>query len=117
TNLLKPALAPCADTEWARFPVDAHATVSNPNSLAFVRATATTRSLNERVGWATVSSFIYNSFTPNSLARLLAFISGVNPELNPTWGSPSIGRSSLYRQRFFSRFSIFFLVNMRFILL
>ena len=34
-----------AATEFARLPVDAHATVSKPNSRAFVTATATTRSL------------------------------------------------------------------------
>jgi hypothetical protein len=37
-------------TELARLPVDAQATVSNPSSRARVSATATTRSLKERVG-------------------------------------------------------------------
>ena len=39
-----------AETELARLPVEAQATVSNPSSRARVRATATTRSLNDRVG-------------------------------------------------------------------
>ena len=33
-NDWSPARADCAATEFARFPVDAHAVVSNPNSLA-----------------------------------------------------------------------------------
>ena len=37
-----PACAACAATELARLPVDAHETVSNPNSIALVSATLTT---------------------------------------------------------------------------
>ena len=37
-------------TALARFPVEAHAAVSKPNSLALLSATDTTLSLNERVG-------------------------------------------------------------------
>ena len=44
------ASAAWAATEFARLPVEAHATVSNPNSCALATATATTRSLNEQVG-------------------------------------------------------------------
>ena len=39
-------------------PVEAHAAVSKPNSTAFERATETTLSLKERVGWFTESSFM-----------------------------------------------------------
>ena len=53
-----PARAPWAATEWARLPVEAQATVSKPNSLALVRATATTLSLKDSVGCTTVSSLI-----------------------------------------------------------
>ncbi len=42
---LSPARAACADTELARLPVEAQATVSKPNSIAFEMATETTRSL------------------------------------------------------------------------
>ena len=47
TKVLKPALAPCAATDPARLPVEAHANVSKLNSLAFVDATETTLSLKE----------------------------------------------------------------------
>ncbi len=40
-----PAAAECAATAWARLPVEAQPTVSKPNSIARVIATATTRSL------------------------------------------------------------------------
>ena len=53
---LSPARAACADTLLARLPVEAHDTVSKPNSIAFEMATDTTRSLYENVGWLTESS-------------------------------------------------------------
>ena len=46
-----PARAAWAATEFARLPVEAQASVSKPNSSAFVLATATTRSLNDQVGF------------------------------------------------------------------
>ena len=52
------AIAACAETELAKFPVDAHDTVSNPNSTALLVAIETTRSLNDNVGRHTVSSLI-----------------------------------------------------------
>jgi len=58
TKQFSPAWAQCAATELARLPVDAHAAVSKPNSTAFERATETTLSLKERVGWFTESSFM-----------------------------------------------------------
>jgi lysyl-tRNA synthetase class 2 len=42
---------PPADTELPRLPVEAQASVSKPNSRALVEATATTRSLNDHVGF------------------------------------------------------------------
>ena len=45
-----PAAAAPAATALARLPVEAQPTVSIPNSLAFVSATATSRSLKESVG-------------------------------------------------------------------
>ncbi len=91
---LSPARAAWAETELARLPVEAHDTVSKPNSMAFEMATETTRSLYEKVGWLTESSLIHSSFTPKAAARRSARTSGVNPECRPMWGSPSMGSSS-----------------------
>ena len=44
------AAAAFAATEPAKLPVEAQATVLKPNSTALDKATATTRSLNDRVG-------------------------------------------------------------------
>ncbi len=49
-KLCSPAEVESADTAFARLPVEAHETVSKPNSFAFDSATDTTLSLNERVG-------------------------------------------------------------------
>ena len=51
-----PSAAARAATAFARFPVEVQESVSSPNSCAFAAATATTRSLNEWVGFA-MSSF------------------------------------------------------------
>ncbi len=80
------AFAPCAETEPARFPVEAQAKVSKSNSSALAVATETTRSLKEKVG-LTLSFFIYNWFNPSSLPRLLAFVNGVMPVSIPTSNS------------------------------
>src|SRR5262249_35734848 len=80
---LRPARAAWAETELARLPVEAHDTVSKPNSIAFEMATDTTRSLYEKVGWLTESSLIQSSFTPKTEARRSARTSGVNPECRP----------------------------------
>src|SRR5262250_3930464 len=97
TYALRCASAAWAATELARLPVDAHATVSNPNSRAFVTATDTTRSLNDHVGWQTESFLIQISRQPSSSARFRARISGVKPTWWPTATSPSTGSKSLYR--------------------
>src|SRR5207244_13243293 len=94
---LRLASAACAATELARLPVDAQATVSYPNSFAFVSATATTRSLNDHDGWQTESFFTQTSRTPNSSARFCARTRGVKPTWCPTAMSPSTGSSSRYR--------------------
>src|SRR5438445_12271012 len=95
-DLSRPSAA-CAATEFARFPVEAQATVSKPNSRAFVTATDTTRSLNDHVGWQTEPCFTQISRHPRCLPRLRARISGVQPTCWPTPPRPSIGRRSLYR--------------------
>jgi hypothetical protein len=46
------ARAACAETLFARLPVEAQASVAKPNSRAFVAAIVTTRSLNDHVGFA-----------------------------------------------------------------
>ena len=91
---LRRASAAWAATEFARFPVEAHATVSKPNSLALPMATATTRSLNDQVGWQTESFLMKISRTPSSSARFRARTRGVNPTWWPTGGSPSRGSRS-----------------------
>ena len=58
-----PARAAWAATELARLPVEAQAATLNPSWRALVRATDTTRSLNEPVGLA-VSSLIHSSPRP-----------------------------------------------------
>ena len=50
TTAFMPAAAAWAATEWARLPVLAQPTQSKPNSKALVTATATTRSLYEKLG-------------------------------------------------------------------
>src|SRR5256885_17231861 len=88
-TLSMPAAAALAATLLARFPVEAHPTVVNPNSLALDRATATTRSLNERVGKLTASFLIHRFSTPSSSARRAALTRGVPPA-----GGPPVGRAS-----------------------
>ena len=87
-----PAAAACAATELARLPVEAQATVSNPSSRARVRATETTRSLNDSVGWLTVSFLMYNSSMPRYAPRFFARTSGVSPAWGPIIAVPSTGQ-------------------------
>src|SRR5262249_55917595 len=86
-----------AATELARLPVEAQATVSKPNSRAFVTATDTTRSLNDQVGGQTESFFPQIPRQPGSSARFCARINGVKPTWWPTATSPTTGKSCLYR--------------------
>src|SRR5829696_6285205 len=92
-----PAAAPLAATLFARLPVEAHPTVFIPNSRALLRATETTRSLNDRVGKLTASFLIHRVRTPSASAKRSARTRGVPPTCGPTDGSPAIGRSSRYR--------------------
>ena len=71
----------------------AHASVSNPSSLARANATETTRSLNECVGLA-VSFLIQSSPNPSFAARRSAFTSGVQPVGSALRAGPSSGRKS-----------------------
>ncbi len=73
-----PVAAARAATAFARFPVEVAESVSRPNSRAFAAAIATTRSLNECVGFAR-SSLSSTSPTPSACASRGAGTSGVNP--------------------------------------
>src|SRR5579863_1667992 len=76
---LNPLRAACAATEFARFPVDEHATVSKPKLRACANATATTRSLKLRVGKQT-ASFLMNKFlAPKRAANRGVRSRGVKP--------------------------------------
>src|SRR5579872_5166302 len=86
-----------AATAFARFPVDVADSVPSPNSTAFAAATATTRSLNECVGFAE-SSFRKSSPTPSAPASLGAATSGVQPGEAAAPGGAAAGSSSAYRQ-------------------
>src|SRR5215469_6785979 len=76
---LKPFRAACAATEFARFPVEEHETVSNPNARACASATDTTRSLKLSVGKHTASFFTNSLCVPISFASFGALNSGVKP--------------------------------------
>src|SRR3990170_2141253 len=97
TYASRPADAACAATLFARLPVEAHASVLNPNSRAFVAATVTTRSLNDQVGLAQ-SFLIQRFFRPRCSPRFFARTRGVNPALMSTAYSGSAGSRSAYRQ-------------------
>src|ERR1700683_2168243 len=74
-----PLRAACAATEFARFPVEEHATVSKPKLRACASATATTRSLKLRVGKQTASFLIKRFFAPNFVPSCCARSKGVKP--------------------------------------
>src|SRR5690606_11484089 len=97
----RPAEAAWAATEFARLPVDAQATVSNPNARAVVSATDTTRSLNDQVG-LTVSFLIHRSLRPSTSPRRGAGVRGVSPPprcTGSTGSSVGTGSRSRYRHR------------------
>src|SRR5207249_8255313 len=77
-----PAAAALAATLLARFPVEAQPTVWKPSSRALLKATATTRSLNDRVGKLTASFFSQSRSTPSAAARRLARIDRKSTRLN-----------------------------------
>jgi hypothetical protein len=74
-----PTRAACAATELARLPVEAQANRVNPKARAAVRATETTRSLNEWVGLAESSFTHTGARSPSASARASARINGVRP--------------------------------------
>ena len=77
--------------------MEAQASASNPSSTDLAAATATTRSLNEWVGFE-VSVLTYSSqSSPSSAARLSARISGELPTGSPRVGA-STGRNAAHRQ-------------------
>ena len=73
-----PARAAAAATALARLPVDGQASTVKPSSRAAASATATTRSLNEWVGFPR-SSLIHSSRMPSALASSAALVSFVQP--------------------------------------
>ena len=77
--------------------MDEHASVVQPSSSAFAAATATTRSLNECVGFA-VSSFSQSSPTPTAEASRGAATSGVKPGASRGSAGGATGSSGAYRQ-------------------
>ena len=87
-----PSAAARAATAFARLPVEEQASVSRPSSWAFAHATATTRSLNECVGFD-VSSFSQTSDSPSADASRGAGTSGVNPGASRGSAGGSTGRS------------------------
>src|SRR5215472_17729659 len=79
THALKPPRAACAATALARFPVEEQLTISKPKLRAWVRATATTRSLKLREGKQTESFLRYSDLLRSRSPRAGAFTRGVNP--------------------------------------
>src|ERR1700730_3451596 len=78
-HALNPLRAACAATEFARLPVEEHATVSKPKLRACDNATATTRSLKLSVGRQTASFLIKRFFAPKRAANVGALSKGVKP--------------------------------------
>ena len=89
-----PVAAARAATAFARLPVDVADSVSCPNSRAFAAAIATTRSLNECVGFER-SSFSQTSPTPIADASRGAGTSGVKPGPLAASSGGSAGSSAL----------------------
>src|SRR3989454_7921177 len=98
TQAVSPARAACAATAFARLSVDAQPIVSSPKAAAALIPAATTRSVNGRAGWQTVSFFTHARATPSRRASAGDSTSGVNPLSSESTGSPSNGSHSLYRQ-------------------
>ena len=77
--------------------MEAQAATLKPSSRARVRATDTTRSLNEPVG-LTVSFFSHRSDSPSSAPKRSARSSGVRPAPRSTAPAALAGNRSAYRQ-------------------
>ena len=97
TTASRPSAAARAATAFARLPVEEHESVVRPSSSAFAAATATTRSLNECVGFA-VSSLSQSSRTPSADSRRGARMSGVRPGGRRCSAGGATGSRSAYRQ-------------------
>src|SRR5215472_9058859 len=95
TQALNPPRAACAATALARLPVDEQLTISKPKFRAWVRATATTRSLKLRVGKQTESFLRYSDLARRVSPRREAFTSGVKPTGKEESQVSGRGRSSL----------------------
>src|SRR3982750_4204122 len=88
THASSPARAACAETALARLPVDAQPIVVRPSACAALIAVATTRSLNERLGWETLSFLIQARATPITRASRGASTRGVKPVSSESAGPP-----------------------------
>src|SRR4029077_3473001 len=99
-HAFKPSRADCAATEFARLPVDEHATVSNPKLRAFASATATTRSLKLKVGRQTASFLTKSRRDPIFSPSRGAETSGVNPTGREGWYPAGSGSNSRERHMF-----------------
>src|SRR5215472_4243947 len=95
TQALNPWRAAWAATALARLPVEEQLTTSKPKFRAWVRATATTRSLKLRVGKQTESFLRYSDFARSLSPRREAFTSGVKPTGREASWVSGRGRSSL----------------------
>src|ERR1700722_14302535 len=94
---LNPLRAACAATEFARFPVEEHATVSKPKLRACARATATTRSLKLSVGRQTASFLIHKFVASKRMPRRSAGSNGVKPTGKAGENFLGKGSNSAYR--------------------
>src|SRR5580704_7629510 len=79
THASNPDCADCAATAFAKFPVEEHPTVSNPNRRAATKAVPTTRSLNDREGKHTASFLKYSWLIPQCDASFREATRGVPP--------------------------------------
>ena len=98
-----PSLADWAATALARLPVEAQPTTSKPKALAWASATATTRSLKERVGKQAASSLSQRSWLPMLAPSRGARSRGVKPTGRSDWKPSATGRNSRYRQMSWER--------------
>ena len=92
-TLSSPAAAALAATLLARLPVEAQPTVVKPNSRALLRATETTRSLNDSVGKLTASFLIQSCLDAQRLGQ------AVGPDQRRAADLRADGRLAVERQQ------------------